>query len=323
MSLSSLLFMFLSLLSCGNPKEQARNRLQQMNISFTEDAFVERAKEGNLEVVKLFLDAGMSPEVTNKTGVTALLMAARFGRRDIVELLLKQGTDPNAKDKKLGGTPLLAAAIHGDPALITLLLANGADLNGQADKNGMTALMGAALAGQTAALQALLDKGAKIDAVDLYDRTALMWAAYHGSLETVKLLLDKGAAMELKEKGQGMTALVWAAARGKDEVVKVLINNGADSQCSGQARENGFDVGGPEWGQANCWAAAGTWRPKQPSGPGGQECPGLGQDRQADANCGDIRKCRGHSCLSNLKRAKPTIRFHGRKKSSNPLRYMV
>ena len=80
----SLLVFFLALLGCGNPQEEAINQLGQMDIKFTEDSFVERARDGNIAAVKLFLQAGMKPNVTSAAGETPLLVAVQFGRQDVV-----------------------------------------------------------------------------------------------------------------------------------------------------------------------------------------------------------------------------------------------
>ena len=63
-----LLVFFLAVLGCGNPQEEASRQLGQMNIKFTEDSFVDRARDGNIAAVKLFLQAGMKPDVTNCDG---------------------------------------------------------------------------------------------------------------------------------------------------------------------------------------------------------------------------------------------------------------
>ena len=89
-----------SLLACGNPQEEARIKLGQMNVKYNEDTFVERAKDGDALVVKLFLDAGMNPNATDKEGATPLMAAARGGRLEVVQLLLDKGVDVNVKDKR-------------------------------------------------------------------------------------------------------------------------------------------------------------------------------------------------------------------------------
>ena len=45
----------------------ARTRLAEMNVPFTDDAFVASAKDGDLSAVKLFLAAGMDPNALDDT----------------------------------------------------------------------------------------------------------------------------------------------------------------------------------------------------------------------------------------------------------------
>jgi ankyrin repeat protein len=59
-----------------------------------------------------------------------LSCAAQFGRRDIVELLLAAGADPNAQEADgLYTFPLVAAVKHNDLAMVEMLLAHGANPN--------------------------------------------------------------------------------------------------------------------------------------------------------------------------------------------------
>ena len=58
----------------------------------------------------------MSPNVTNKKGETSLGVSAKFGRREVAEILLAHGADPNTGDKQFGGTPLIWASVNGFPA---------------------------------------------------------------------------------------------------------------------------------------------------------------------------------------------------------------
>ena len=77
-------FCVLTLVNCGNPKEEARIKLGQMNVEYSQDSFVERARDGDLMPVRLFLQSGMDPNVTNKNGQTALIVAARYGREEVL-----------------------------------------------------------------------------------------------------------------------------------------------------------------------------------------------------------------------------------------------
>lgn len=63
-----------------------------------------------------------------------LSCAAEFGHRDIVQLLLKAGADPNAPEREMYHTfPLVAAAVRNDVAMAEMLLEHGADPNASID----------------------------------------------------------------------------------------------------------------------------------------------------------------------------------------------
>jgi ankyrin repeat protein len=121
------------LFNCSNSQEKARDRLGRLNITYSENSFVERARDGDLEPVRLFLQAGMNPNVTNKTGQTALVVAARYGRPKVVQLLLANGADPDLSDQQFGATPLIWAAVGGFGETAAELLDRGASMHG---KNG-------------------------------------------------------------------------------------------------------------------------------------------------------------------------------------------
>lgn len=85
----------------ADPKEELKNK----GIAFNADSFVQQAKKGNLEDVKLFLNAGMDVNINDKYGVTALIFASEGGHTDMVKLLLKNGADVPRKVKRAGRTP--------------------------------------------------------------------------------------------------------------------------------------------------------------------------------------------------------------------------
>jgi ankyrin repeat protein len=63
-----------------------------------------------------------------------LSCAAEFNRRDIVEILLAAGADPNAQEADVHVTfPLVAAAKHNDLAMVQMLLERGANPNAMID----------------------------------------------------------------------------------------------------------------------------------------------------------------------------------------------
>ncbi len=101
-------------IACGQTSEDARITLGQMNIPYTEEAFIEYAGKGDKVVVGLFLKAGMSPT----PGVRA---AVQNSQMEMVEFVIESGADPN-----LG---LLTAAENIQIETVKLLIESGADVN--------------------------------------------------------------------------------------------------------------------------------------------------------------------------------------------------
>ena len=112
------------LAGCGKGADEARLQLAQMNVPFTDRAFIENARDGNASAIELFIKAGMDTEVRNAEGQTPLHAATLASKFDVVKLLVEKGADVNATNK-FQGTPLMSAAWAKDEAVFNFLLASG------------------------------------------------------------------------------------------------------------------------------------------------------------------------------------------------------
>ncbi len=194
--------------ACGMSEEKARKQLGRMNIEYTRVNFIEKVKEGNTVVVKLFLQAGIDVNAKDdKDGWPALMLASYYGQAETVSALIKAGADINAK--KFGYTALMTAAKNGYTEIVSALIKAGADVNAK-DENGGTAVMEAAWNGSPEIVSALIKAGADVN-VESLNRTPLMLASYSGQAETVSALIKAGANVNAKDKEYGKTALKWAA----------------------------------------------------------------------------------------------------------------
>jgi len=72
----------------------ARAQLEKRSIPFYDENFLRYAKNGNDQIVRLFIDAGVDLEVENSQGETALVLASQKGHDSTVKLLLKAGANP-------------------------------------------------------------------------------------------------------------------------------------------------------------------------------------------------------------------------------------
>lgn len=130
-----------------------------------------------------------------------LYIAARFGQRDLVEILHNSGANVEAVGSN-GVSALLAACKYGHIDTVKYLLENGADPNA-IDSDGNTALMSAALLGD-----------------DEYSET---------TLKIMKLLIEYGAnnVNAISNKNDAVLHFVVKNMT-NPEIVELLIDNGAD-----------------------------------------------------------------------------------------------
>ncbi|BDI33620.1 hypothetical protein CCAX7_56710 [Capsulimonas corticalis] len=154
---------------------------------------------------------------TRRCSETALILAVRKERVEIVSMLLAHGAVVDAADS-LGETALHFALSPRNTRgleLAALLLDAGADVNRQSHRPaailrklnapdgapypGTTPLMQAAATGNAAITRLLLRHHANPNLRDHHQRTALQIAAGHGRQEVVALLIAAGASVGLVE----------------------------------------------------------------------------------------------------------------------------
>ncbi len=115
---------------------------------------------------------------------------------------------------------LFDAIAKGDLKKIESLLKQGVNPNIR-DKDGKTPLHNAAYLGHVAVAKLLLEHGADIHARDNANWTPLHWAAYKGHFDVARLLLERGADPTVKNR-DGKTPLDLAKKAGYDGVVSVI-----------------------------------------------------------------------------------------------------
>jgi ankyrin repeat protein len=93
----------------------------------SETALMFAMRVGDLASAKILVEMGGNVNDEDAWGVTALVLAAHSGFRNIAEFLLDKGADPNKA--RAGFTALHEAIMRRDEPLVTALLAHGADPN--------------------------------------------------------------------------------------------------------------------------------------------------------------------------------------------------
>jgi hypothetical protein len=136
---------------------------------------------------------------------TALHHAALHGKRDIVELFLDRGADPEAADSA-GRTPIEWANEAGQQVVVHALFGRGASAD----------VWHAAAYGLVERVRAALDEGeAGLDEPSGYG-TPLHWACLWGRSEVVDLLLERGADLAARNRDGETAAEIVAALRSGD-----------------------------------------------------------------------------------------------------------
>lgn len=150
----------ISLVGCTeSPQDQAREKLVgEMGVIWSQEKFLEAAKNGNDMIAGLFLEGGMDSEVEDAEGRTALILATEEGHASTVTMLLDKGADGNNTDND-GKTALILAVEQDQPGVLLALLAKGVDVNAKA-ADGTTALSAAQQRGQTETVKLLESHGA-------------------------------------------------------------------------------------------------------------------------------------------------------------------
>jgi len=167
---------------------------------------------GNHKLLTLLLDKGVPMPQENAEG--NLFSAAQNGHAEIVDILLKRGTQVDIRTE-WGNTPLLRAVPYNQIKVAALLLQNGANVNA---KNELfnTPLHMASARDFSEIADLLIKQGARVNAINGDGNTPLHQAArFPGKFIALKLLLTQKINVNIQNK-RGMTALHYLAIRNTD-----------------------------------------------------------------------------------------------------------
>ena len=202
------------------------------------------AEEGNVEAVKEYLAIGVNVDKRDESyGGTPLHFAAYRGN-EVVELLIANGADVNAKNQA-DATPLDKAIEKNRDETVSLLRKHGGKTKKELEAAGKsikpiaeaakpkpptakasdTAIHIATEAGNIESVKQAIADGADVTAKA--SDTSIHVATEAGNIESVKQAIADGADVNEKN-ADGVAPLSNAAYFGHKEVVELLITNGAD-----------------------------------------------------------------------------------------------
>lgn len=228
-----LFSLFVFAVSCGNRDRVApsvyksREKLELLGYEFNEESFVKAIKDKRSDIVKLFIDSGMSPNTTFKVGrysVPVIFYAINSGDEMTFQVLLHSKADLMASVE--GVSVLAKAAEKGTPEIISLIIKSGADINTEG-YNKMTPLMTAIENDNNGAAWLFIQSGANVNAADIYGITPLMRALGKGNIDIVRELIKKGANVNAVSK-KGTKTSKFIGEKEREAMTVLLRDAGAE-----------------------------------------------------------------------------------------------
>ncbi|MCH9664048.1 MAG: ankyrin repeat domain-containing protein, partial [Gammaproteobacteria bacterium] len=187
------------------------------------------AYSGDIEILKLILDAGAKINHTNDKVLPPLILALWEKHEHMAEFLLAAGVDVKRPSPTTGNSALSLALQDEFFDLALKIIDAGADVS-HLDSNNGSALHIASEKADIEIVSRLLDAGASATinvATKGQGWTALHSATNKNRPHTVALLVQAGA--DVNARGyENRTALVYAAMNGMTDTVNLLLKHGAD-----------------------------------------------------------------------------------------------
>jgi len=117
-------------------------------------------KHASIEFIEVLLENGLELNQIDDDGLSAIDIAIKFKREDIIDFCVKHGMNVNDTSRPSGITPIILAACFSNLRIAEQLINYGAEVNSQ-DKNGMSAKDYAKKLGQKKMVLFLHEHGAR------------------------------------------------------------------------------------------------------------------------------------------------------------------
>lgn len=165
-----------------------------VNPNLSRDRWGDRALSravvnGNVEMVRILLEAGANPDLKGR-GFTPLGMAALRGHAQIARLLLKAGADVDRKSSD-GNTPITAATIMHRTDVVRVLLSYQPDMSIW-NREGRVSLGIAAELGFEDVVMLMLEAGVDPNVMDRNGNQPLFWSTRHHDIAV--MLVARGGS---------------------------------------------------------------------------------------------------------------------------------
>ena len=200
------------------------------------------AKEGHLEMIEILLKhPSIGIDVQDASGATAILLAVRQCHFNVAKRLLEANADIGIVDFQVGRSALRCAAERNSADIVALLLQHNADPSVK-DREGGTAILRAVNRGAARVLEEMMNHGVDIECVDEDGQGLLHGAARNGYDEIARMLLNEKILSVVVRDKCSMTPLHDASRYGNAAVAAVLLENEADASLEDRFERTPFIV---------------------------------------------------------------------------------
>ena len=205
------------------------------------------AQAGQIDCVRLLIEAKADLDAVSNSGKTALHVAADMGHDEVAQYLIEHGADVDRVDCN-GRTPCHFATFKGSVPVLETLFKHHARYEAR-DREGLTPLHSAIKKPWTdlPAIEWLLKHGANPHTRDYQEKTPLHSAAEKGS-PAVCLLLDARADAMMMDT-QGRTASDYLPSDAS-KTIRERLALASKRYSQGNAFDTGFVVEGAEKGRS-------------------------------------------------------------------------
>ncbi|KAF7143277.1 hypothetical protein RHSIM_Rhsim05G0185700 [Rhododendron simsii] len=198
------------------------------------DAFHIAAKQGDLEILKILMEALPGLAMTfDQSNTTALHSAASQGHIEVVDFLLENRSNLAPVMRNNGKTALHSSARNGHLEIVKALLRKEPGIASNKDKKGQTALHMAVKGQSVEVVDELIQIDPEsINMVDNKGNTPLHIATRKGRAQIVQALLHHDGINKEAINKSGETALDTARKTGYSEIASILQQCGVESAKS-------------------------------------------------------------------------------------------
>ena len=176
----------------------------------------EAAENGDLGIIKFFIEVGVNINEKNRNKKTAFIISAANNRLNVAKFLVEKKADIHISNSIDGGTILMWASERGYFDVVKLLVEVGVNIN-EKKFNKDTALILAVAYGNRDIARFLIEVGADISIKNRIGSTVLMIAIRKGHMEFIKLLIEKSP-----DEKKYMDALEMVKNNNKEGLMKLF-----------------------------------------------------------------------------------------------------